>query len=291
MGAHSVQHLANFAVQPLGTCTETAETYPGTDGATLCGEVLVSQALLQQATGELPVVWRTPYLSAPPDLFDVLADHGFIADSSFSIGDFKTSLPISGDKVGFAPFIFHGRPIIEQVIACEDGIGFIADGVEGRVELQESNLAWFMTSWRYIMYRNASNQAHTTVLIHPSYGIGVGQENLPWKMEAANRLLAAADERGGVLTSSNVEDFTRFWRAREQVEIDAHFDSATGYTGTITVGALAMTGLTLELGDTPALFQCDLCGPSEIHKNRVVLRGTLPPGTVATFSASVNGMN
>jgi hypothetical protein len=104
-------------------------------------------------------------------------------------------------------------------------------------------------------------------------------------MEAADRLLRAADERGGVRTSANVEEFTYFWRAREQVDIDARFDTATGYSGTITVGQVAMKGLTIELGDEIAAFQCELCGGAEIHGKRVVLPGAMAPGTVATFSA------
>ncbi len=131
-----------------------------------------------------------------------------------------------------------------------------------------------MSNWTYVLRRNAANHAITTALIHPSYGIGVGPENLATKVAAADRLLSEAGA-AGVKIDMGTDAFVDFWRARAEVAFDATFDTAGGYRGTLTTGSRPVTGLTLEFGDELASFTCGACSGFRIDRRRVVL-DTLP---------------
>ena len=84
-----------------------------------------------------------------------------------------------------------------------------------------------------------------------------------------------------------MEDAGDFWRARLDTKIDATFDSAVGYAGTIAVGKEPIRGFTLEFGDAVRDFQCPACGKATVKGKRVVLSDELPRDTRAAFTARV----
>ena len=104
------------------------------------------------------------------------------------------------------------------------------------------------------------------------------------KFTAVDRLLTAA-ERMGVRTDLGVLEVSDFWRAREGVAFDATYDSAAGYRGSLTAGAVAVSDLTLEFGDNITAFTCDTCGAYAVSGRRVVLRGPIAPRVRSTFTA------
>ncbi len=284
LGAHSVYHDPTFGQLSRGTCEETPATYDPRVAMSVCGEVRVSQTLVEQSSAQSSTVWRSPFLAVPPDLFSVLGAQGFVGDSSYAIGDFKMNLPISLTKAAFNQHVFQHQPLHTLPIVLEDGLGGIDEfGQETREELQEKNFPLFMTQWQYAMLRNADNHAVTMVLIHPSYGQGVGPENLPFKMRAAENLLTAATRRGAVLES--FASMMQFWRARERTTLEVTYSPVAGYTGLLETGDLAAPKLALEFGDNIQSFDCAECGSFVIRGNRVLLTGPLPAGKQMPFSA------
>ena len=284
--AHSVTHRSEASLPLMASCLETRATYNPVMSAqtTLCGEIRVALELLTGVVGQAPRLWRAPYLQVNPSMFDVLAAQGVISDSSYAIGDFKTNLPMSLSRTGISQEIFHHRPILEHLIAIEDGLGYVVAGVVGREEISPTNFPHFFNAWTYAALRNATNGAHSTALVHPSAGIDVPQSNIGVKFTAADRLLTMA-EGAGIRTDLGIEAVADFWRGREGTNVDADYDSARGYRGTLVVGAVPVTGLTLEFGDAVTAFACDTCGAYTVSGRRVVLRDALPPGRRATFTA------
>ncbi|HZU83569.1 MAG TPA: MopE-related protein [Polyangiaceae bacterium] len=285
VGAHSVVHAADFAGVPQGTCTETAASYQPDVQESVCGEVRVSMELLAQATGAAPIAWRSPFLYVNPSQYDVLASQGVLYDSSYAVGDLKFNLPISLARTGVNPFFFHGQPLYSMPIALEDGFGGVVDGITSRQEMSAANAPTFVTLWTYAMLRNADNGAHTMSLLHPSFGLGVPPDNLQNKLAVLETYLVACRSRG-VKVDATIADVVDFWRAREEVNVDARYDVGF-YTGTLTTGAHPMRNLTLEFGDAIASFSCAACGPADVVGNRVVLRASLPPATAFSFGAAV----
>jgi polysaccharide deacetylase len=283
LGAHSVTHPEDFAKLPAGTCTETRATY----GAkrTLCGEIRVSRDVLTQVMGRAPRVWRSPYLALPPQLFELLVKNGFAFDSGFGVGDLPYNLPLDLAAVGFHQNRFQRSPLIEFPVACEDGYDEVKAGVHHRVELQESSRARFATMWQYVMLRNAQNRAMTTLLVHPSRGRDLPPENVKVKVDALGAFLDRAAAAGVV--ARPLEEVGDFWRARLDAALDATYESASGYSGTLTIGRTTAPGLTLEFGDVIYDFSCAACGEFRVHGKRVVLVGALSPGTNAAFTARV----
>jgi|CZKU01.1.fsa_nt_gi hypothetical protein len=282
LGAHSVTHTAGFAGLPLGTCTETRATY--TSAKSVCGEIRVSRDLLQALMGRPPRVWRSPYLVLPPHLFEELAKNGFSYDSGFGVGDLPYNLPIDLETVGFHQDRYEHAPIVEFPIALEDGRAERVGDATSRVELSDSTRARFETLWDYTALRNVQNRSYTTLLLHPSRGRDMPPENLRRKLE----ILDAFEGRALALdlVARPLEEAGDFWRARLGVQLDATY-GATGYAGTLVVGKLPVTGLTLEFGDAVREFTCAACGRAALHGKRVVLADMLPAGTRASFVASV----
>jgi peptidoglycan/xylan/chitin deacetylase (PgdA/CDA1 family) len=282
LGGHSVTHPTTFGKLPLGTCTETVATYDGKQ-LTLCGEIRVSRDLVAQATGRAPRAWRSPYLDLAPHLFQTRAKNGFQYDSGFGIGDLPYNLPVDLGVVGFHQDRFEHAQLLEFPVVCEDGLGELHEGVERRTELQASNRARFASLWRYALLRNAENRSYTTLLLHPSTGRAMPPENLATKISVLAHFLDEARAAGiaiGPLTEAG-----DFWRARLDTSIDAHYDPASGYSGTLTVGATTSPGLTLEFGDAVAGFSCDKCGSVSVHGTQVVIQEALAPRTKAAFVA------
>jgi hypothetical protein len=285
LGAHSVRHADNFDKQRTGTCDEVHADYSGDlRTTTLCGEVRVSKEILEQATGGSVVAWRSPYLYVHPELYDVLESQGFVADSSFGVGDLKFNLPVSLARTGLQQNLFHHRRVYTFPIAIEDGIGWIENGVEMREEMQPKNAGFFLTMWSYAMMRNADNGSVTTALLHPSYGRGVGPDNLKYKLAVTAKFLDYAQARK-VRMDLTMGEMGIFWRAREGTELEARYDADVGYTGSLAVGQHAVTGLTLEFGDAVGSFECSTCGRADISGRRVTLAGALAEGSRHTFIA------
>jgi peptidoglycan/xylan/chitin deacetylase (PgdA/CDA1 family) len=281
LGAHSVTHPEDFAKLPSGTCTETRATYGSQK--TLCGEIRVSREVVAQAVGRPPRVWRSPYLVLPPMLFELLAKNGFAFDSGFGVGDLPYNLPLDLATVGFHQNRFRRSPLIEFPVACEDGLDELRNGEHHRVELQDRNRARFATLWQYVLLRNAQNRSLTTLLVHPSRGRDLPPENLATKVDALRAFLDFAAAAG--VMARPLDEMGDFWRARLDAALDATYDTATGYSGTLTVGRTSAAGLTLEFGDVIYDFSCAACGKFRVHGKRVVLSEALAAGTTATFVA------
>jgi hypothetical protein len=281
LGDHSVRHLMNFDRLPRGDCRATRSTYNPADHPTVCGEVRVPLEIVTSIIGERPRVWRSGYLLVNSFLFDVLAENGFETASDFGVGDLKYNLPVDAAKIGILQQTFHHRSIFEFPLVCEDGMGSAAFK---RQELQQSNLETFESAWENALLRNADNGSITTALIHPSRGRDVPDENLQVKINAVERLIQNAHAHG--IPVDTLQHFGSFWRARAQVQLDGAYDSATGYRGTLRIGALPVTDFTLEFGDAIGSFVCPACGKVEIVGKRVVLRSTVPAGTAASFLAT-----
>lgn len=285
LGGHSVVHLPSPATEPAGTCDEHRASYRPTrvEDTTLCGEVHVSLSLLQEATGQIPRVWRAPLLDVHPLLYDLLERFEILADSSFAIGDFKTNLPISLVDTSIRPDVFHHRHVFEFLVTLEDGMGVVVNGASHRIELQRDNFAQFLAGWEYALRRNAGNEAVTTLLVHTSWGRGVGPENVPIKLGAVERLIGLAASLG-VRMDMGMDTYAEFWRARLATSVDARWDPATGYRGTITTGAFPVSNLTLEFGDEIQQFCGTHCGATQVRGHRVLIR-TLSAGASFTFRA------
>jgi peptidoglycan/xylan/chitin deacetylase (PgdA/CDA1 family) len=284
LGDHSVRHLQSFDSLPRGDCRETRATYDATGRPTTCGEVRVPLEIMTSLTAQRPRVWRSGYLLVNDALYDVLASNGFEIGSDWGVGDLKYNLPVDASKIGILQPVFHHRPIYEFPVVCEDGLGSAAFK---RQELQQSNIELFEGIWQNAMIRNADNGSITTVLVHPSRGRDMPDDNVELKITAVQRLVEAAKSRG--IPIDTLGDFGSFWRARAKVLLDGRYDAAPGnqgtYEGTLKIGALPAMDLTLEFGDPIASFACAACGAFEIHGQRVVLRERLPAGTVASFTA------
>jgi len=284
LGAHSIRHALTFGSQARGTCAETFETYRPDSTETLCGEIRVNQDLLFVATGRRPRAFRSPFLLVHPEQFDVLAEAGIVADSSYLVGSLKYNLPLAAATTGINQETFHHRPIYEFPIAGEDGL-LVIDGVPVKADLEPATLPTFASLWKRVLLLNRANQAYTTVLIHPTDyssrapGTPPGP---PAKIRGAEGLLdAAADAH---VRLDTIEAVAGFWRGREGLTIDARYD-ATGYRGTIRTGQQPITNLTLEFGDAIASFTCAECGTAKRVGKRIVLSSTLAPGRTLSFSA------
>lgn len=270
LGAHGVLHPATFAKIPRGTCTETPSTYR--TAPTLCGEVRVSLAMLAEATGRAPRVWRSPNIAFHPQQLDVLIANGITYDSSFGIGDLPYNLPVEADRASALAMRFGRKPVLELPVALAD------------VDLRASNVDALVTRWESVLRKNVANRSFTTLLVHPTRGEGMSDDNLRVKMDALARLLERAKELD--LTTHTLEDVLDFWRARLATKLEATFDSRTGYSGVITFGATTAPGITLEFGDAVGELRCETCGETRIQGRRVVIVGAPAPGSRHAFVAT-----
>ena len=281
-GVHSVRHAADLPGKELGDCMETRASYA--EPETLCGEVRVPLQILEEDCGHRPLAFRAPYLYVHPQLYDVLESQGILFDSSYAVGDLKFNLPLSLARISINEFRFHRRALYSMPIALEDGIGDVVEGKETRMEMSAENARRFETLWRYTMLGNAANGAHTMVLLHPSYGLNVPEDNLKNKLAVEESFLSACSARR-VKLDATAEDLATFWRAREDSQLDATYEGGT-YRGSLKVGQHPLQNLTLEFGDAIQRFECDSCGTRRIEGRRVQLTAALAPGSVHMFSAS-----
>ena len=128
-----------------------------------------------------------------------------------------------------------------------------------------------------------NNRTVAVGLIHPSYGLGVGPENLAIKLAAADRLLANATA-AGIKTDLVMEEYIRFWRGRAEVRLEASFAPESGYSGTIRTGSVAVTGLVLELG---GVLREGRVGshPVRLGGSRLLVEDEIPARTTVGFEA------
>lgn len=283
VGVHSVTH-GDIRALPVGDCTETFADYPET--RSLCGEVRVPIELVLRDGGARPVAWRSPYLYVPAQLYDVLESQQIGLDSSYAVGDLKFNLPISLARTGLNQHLFHHRNLYTLTVTLEDGFGGIVDGEVRRIEMSGASAPLFEHLWRYTALRNADNSAYTVALLHPSFGQGVPTDNLRHKLGVVDSFLGACRARG-LRVDLTLADVLEFWRAREATRLEVHYTGAA-YTGSVQIGRYAISGLTLEFGDSIAAFECASCGEVELTGTRVVLRGPLDANSSHAFEATVS---
>ena len=293
LGIQGITHTPHFARLADGMvrvsentwkCKETLATYTT---QSLCGEVVLSSQLVQSATNQAPRSWRSPYLAYHPGLIQTLSSMGVQFDSSFGIGDIPYNVPLDFATTGIQARRFPRRPLLEFALSCDDGIDVIRDKDRERIELQPSTEARFRSIWDYIILENQRNRSFTTLRINPTRGDGMTQENLQAKAAILGRLLDDVTHAPYDLVVRSVQEAGEFWRARLDAKLEARFDKASGYTGTLTIGKTTAPGMTIELGDTIKSFECPTCGETKIAGKRVAIVKALPPGTKVEFTATV----
>ncbi len=273
VGSGSATHPEGFRQVPRGTCRETRATYGSGSPRTVCGEVRTSLQTLDELTRMRTRAWRSPYLSNPPSLFDVLAESGVTLDSSFGLGDLKYNLPVDASSTSRLQRFFHHQPLFEFPIAGEDVRQAPGD---------ERAMSWFEAVWEYMMLRNAANGSLTTLLVHPSRPQGGADDALGAKVEAVEHLIGLARSHG--IAFDSLDHFGAFWSARSKVELEASYDATTGYTGRFRTGSAPVAGLTFEMGDELASFTVPGCGRAIVRGKLVVMLDTIPAQTTCTFS-------
>jgi len=266
-------------------CKETLGAY---NAPSLCGEVFLSAQLVRSAGSPAPRSWRSPYLAYHPELTAILAGGNIAFDSSFGLGDLPFNVPLDLATTGVQQRRFHRRPIIELPLTIDDTMDVVGEGGKReRIELQPSTEARFRSLWQYVILQNERNGSYTTARINPVRGEGMTQENLQAKTAILGRFLDdLARSRPDVVVRS-IQEAGDFWRARSDAKIEARFDAAAGYAGTLTVGKTTTPGITIELGDAIERFECARCGETKISGKRISIVSALPPGTKAEFTAKV----
>jgi peptidoglycan/xylan/chitin deacetylase (PgdA/CDA1 family) len=283
-GSHTIQHL-DMTTLTMGSCSVTQATYDPSH-PTLCGEIAVNLQILDALLpANKPIrSYRAPYLAINPLQFDALDTLGIDYDASIAMGDLRGNFPTSCAREPALQFWFNHRPLYTFPMVQEDGLGAIVNGVETRMELQPANEAQFLTRWKYAALHNARNGAWNVALIHPSYGLGVGPENLATKIDAAGKFLDFLKTQAMALGA--FDDFGDFWRGRDEARLTATW-TGTGYGGSIKTGAHAAPHLTLEFGDEVGAFSCPGGGPVTVTGSRVMFQQTVPANTTLTFTATV----
>lgn len=274
VGAHGVLHPRGFAAIPRGTCAETPATYGRSP--TLCGEVRVSLAMVADAAGRSPRVWRSPSLGFHPAQLEVLASSGVELDSSFGIGDLPYNLPVDAERSSAMGTGIGRRSILELPVALMDVEEDARRPGAAPAELTSANASAVVARWEDVIRKNVDNRSFTTLLVHPTRA-GAGDANLRVKMDALGRLLARA--RTLDVTTRTLEEIAEFWRARLATKLEVEYDPKLGYVGTIATGPRTAPGLALDFGDEIREVRCESCGDVEVRGRRVVFTAPLAPRT------------
>lgn len=282
LGAHGVEQLRSFGTLPEGSCTETAENYRS---PSLCGEIRVSTETLRGLTNQAPRAWRSPFLAVHPQQFTRLVKSGISFDSGFAVGDVPYNLPIDLASVGFLQNRFKHAPMIEFPVACEDESDVFDGPKKSRLTLDGGTRAQFENAWEYVFLRNLQNASFTVLSMRPWRAASPSPDSLSHKLTALDRYLQMVKNHEAVVMP--IEEAGDFWRARLGMSLEAVYDDASGYTGSVSIGTTTAAGLTLEFGDRITKFTCDACGATKIVGKRVVLLNTPAPGTKASFVAAV----
>jgi peptidoglycan/xylan/chitin deacetylase (PgdA/CDA1 family) len=282
IGDHSVQHL-DMRPLPVGSCSVTRTTY-ATKSPTLCGEIVVAKQILDALTPSPVVSFRAPYLSVHDQQYPTLQKLGFRTDASLALGDARTAFPVMTAREPALQYRFQGANLVMMPMVQEDGLGSVDNGVESRIELQPAYEAEFLTRWKYAFLQNQANNAWNTMLVHPSYGIGVGPSNLQAKLDATAKFLDFLATQDAAIP--DLSEAGEFWRARDAVVLRASW-TGNGYSGTLATGAQAVSHFTLEFSDQIGAFSCPGCPASHISGRRLAFDTPLPANSTWSFSATL----
>ncbi len=284
-GGHSIQHLY-WGGLAKGDCGVTKNSYDPKK-PTVCGEVAVNLKILREVlgSGARLAAWRTPFLEANPMQFDVFAEQGIQYDTSLAIGDLRTSFPIDLRSFPFLrDSLFHGRDLIEFPVVLEDGIGWIENGKERRLELQGATWVRFREMWRQTLIQNGANGATTVLLVHPSFGVDAGPENVGLKVDAVKWAITYAKQLG--MRVEGMTNLGDFWRGRRDTVVEAQWQPNKGYSGKIAVGPVDAPRFSLAFGDHITSFDCPGAPGATIADGIVVFDAPLSAGKTYTFKAN-----
>jgi hypothetical protein len=282
-GGHSIQHL-DLSTLPLGDCKVTKSGY-NTKKPTICGELGVNFDMLAAILPkDQPVrAWRSPFLSIHPNLYETLANRGVVYDSSWAVGELRSNYPVSVARSPYLQEFFKGQPQYTMAIVQEDGMAMGDDAT--RSELQRKYQPMFLARWKYAMLQNKMNGAWSMLLVHPSYGRGVGPENMKVKINSVASFIDSA--KANSIRIERISDAGDFWRGRDEIRLSAAWDPATGYAGTIQVGAHAAPRFSLEFTDRIGTFTCVGAGLVKVDGRRVVFQDPLPANAKFAFTAKL----
>jgi hypothetical protein len=248
----------------------------------VCGEIDVNLALVRQAAPQATGnIWRSPLLSLSPFQYTVLAAQGVKYDSTLALGDVKGNFPIIGERSGRFASLYQGARIVTIPVQAEDGMGFFdASGVQRRVEIQRTTFRRMLLGWTTLLEENTANGAPTMLLVHPSWGQGVGPENLPVKIDSVRQMIRRAKALGVRLSTMN--ELGDFWRGRDCVAMQAGYTPEAGYRVALAVGEEAAPNFSLVFSETVGEALCEssagACPPIRKAGSKLVFDGSLEPG-------------
>ena len=279
MGGHSNLHLP-WEEMPVGDCSVLQSNYD-IDSPTVCGEIDVNLALVRQAAPQAAAnIWRSPLLSLSPYQYPILAAQGVKYDSTLALGDVEGNFPIIGERSGRFAWLYQEARIVTIPVQAEDGMGFFdASGVQRRVEIQPETFRRMLLGWTTLLQENAANGAPTVLLVHPSWGQGVGPENLPVKVDAVRQMIRRAKVLGVRLSTMN--ELGDFWRGRDSVAMEASYAPDSGYRVALSVGEDAAPNFSLAFSESIGVPACESadgsCPAMRKAGSRLVFDGVLEP--------------
>ncbi len=279
MGGHSNLHLP-WEEMPMGDCSVVQSNYD-IDSPTVCGEIDVNLALVRQAAPQATGnIWRSPLLSLSAFQYPILAAQGVKYDSTLALGDVTGNFPIIGERSGRFASLYQGAPIVTIPVQAEDGMGFFdASGVQRRVEIQPETFRRMLLGWTTLLQENADNGAPTVLLVHPSWGQGVGPENLPVKIDSVRQMIRRAKALGVRLSTMN--ELGDFWRGRDGVAMQAGYTPEGGYRVELAVGEDAAPSFSLAFSESVGEALCEsaegACPPMRKAGSKLVFDGSLEP--------------
>jgi hypothetical protein len=192
-----VTRAVNFYQFPLGTGEETLATYQpqvsanGASGGSVFGEVRVSKSLLDgEFPGQQTVCFRVPTSSHPAALPEALERCGYAFDSSFSTGDVLSNFPY---RLSLGLGMTEDSAVYEFPVTIEDR--------------EPPPFAERIAAALHVIGDNAGNGAVSVLLIHP--------DDPQAEVPAEESLLAQLSRD---IEVSDLLDFARFWRARDQLQ-------------------------------------------------------------------------
>ncbi|KJE94737.1 hypothetical protein CAOG_05329 [Capsaspora owczarzaki ATCC 30864] len=289
LGGHSVSHVAGFNNLVEGTPSDTYESgYVGTlnedvNGTALYSEILVNNELVQAITGKPMLGFRSPYLQLHLNQYPVLEQAGMVVDSSVAVGDLPCNLPIDLKLCQPLVYVFQHVDLLEFPLSGEDGL-VGTDGV--RYDLQPASYKWFLNNWKRLQLMNKANNGMTVILDHDGWGSGPRDDSiLAAKRQAMVDAFNYAKSQS-IKYNMGMIEYGSWFKLRNKVRVTGLYQGST-YSGNL-FGAPGgdVQDLTLEFSDRVASFECPVCGPSAIYRNRVVI-SSLPANATAYFSARV----
>jgi hypothetical protein len=220
-----VTRAGNFHRFPLGTGDETLSTYRPrvssgeVSGGTVFGEVRMSKSLLD---GELPgqrtTCFRALSSRQPDGLPEALERTGYQFDSSFTADDVLSNFPY---RLSLGLGMTEDTSVYEFPVTIEDQ--------------EPPAFAGRIAAALKVIDDNAANGAVSVLLIHP--------DDPTAKVPAEESLLEQLPQ--GVMVS-DLLDFARFWRARDQLQWSVQPTSDPLQVILRVAARLPASGLTFE---------------------------------------------